>query len=83
MEDDGINREASHDYPPPGTEESKAHYRKVAELWRKAAEDDWRGPVKVEEGWQEKARAELDQYVKEQQKRGARSSNKAAALTDQ
>ena len=57
--------------------------RKMRKLWQEAAEDDWRGPVKVEEGWQEKARAELDQYVKEQQKRGARSSNKAAALTDQ
>ncbi len=83
MEDDGIDRGEFRNFPPPGTEEEKAYYRKVAELWRKAAEDDWRGPVKVEEGWQEKARAELDQYVKEQQKRGARSSNKAAALTDQ
>lgn len=49
------DNEATRRYPPRGTEESRAHYRKVAELWRKAAEDDWRGPVLVEAGWQERA----------------------------
>lgn len=66
MEDDGINRGEFRNFPPPGTEEEKAYYRKVAELWRKAAEDDWRGPVRVVPGWQKLARQTLDKYVEQE-----------------
>jgi hypothetical protein len=38
--------------------------RRIVALWKEAAEDDWRAPVRVEEGWQERAWEALAEAVR-------------------
>ncbi len=78
MQDSVTKNNKDHKYPPPGTEESKARYRQVAELWRKAAEDDWRGPVRIDAEWHERAVRDLerlDQRAKERKAKQVSSIN--------
>lgn len=42
-----------------------ARDRRMVALWKEAAEDDWRSPVRIEEGWQEQEMAALADSIRE------------------
>ena len=58
------------------------HDRQIVRLWAEAAEDDWRGPVRVEPGWQDRAAAALARWQREHPECAANgSSNHPTAQT--